>query len=77
MVYQSTKKGSGYNKVKTIKKGNTVSYTTKKLKKNKKYYYKVRAYRTVNGKKVYGAYSSVVTAMQNRSPAEISQTPAS
>lgn len=61
VVYQSTKKGSGYNKVKTIKKGNTVSYTTKKLKKNKKYYYKVRAYRTVNGKKVYGAYSSVVS----------------
>ena len=29
------------------------------LKKGKTYYVKVRAYKTVNGKKLYGAYSAV------------------
>ena len=33
-------------------------YTIKKLKK-KKYYVQVRAYRTVNGKKIYGDWSKV------------------
>ena len=33
--------------------------TIKKLKKNKTYYVKVRAYKKVNGTKVYGSYSSV------------------
>ncbi len=48
-------------------KGNTTKYTTTtgtkivlgKLKKNKTYYVKVRAYKIVDGKKIYGAYSSV------------------
>ena len=31
----------------------------KKLKKNKKYYFKVRAYKTAEGKKYYSAYSKV------------------
>ncbi|MGN0155292.1 MAG: fibronectin type III domain-containing protein [Lachnospiraceae bacterium] len=35
------------------------SITIKKLEKNKTYYIRVRAYRTVNGKKVYGKYSKV------------------
>lgn len=60
-VARSLKKTKSYKTVKTIKSGKTVSYTTGKLKKGKKYYFKVRAYRTVSGKKVYGAYSSVVS----------------
>ena len=44
-------------KVKNIKT-NTPKYTIKKLKK-KKYYVQVRAYRTVNGKKIYGDWSKV------------------
>ena len=44
--------------VKVVKGNKKVSYTNTKLKKNKKYYYKVRAYRTAKGKKVYGAFSS-------------------
>lgn len=59
VVYQSTKKNSGYKKIATIKSAKKVSYTTKKLKAGKKYYYKVKAYKTVNGKKVYGNYSNI------------------
>lgn len=58
-VYRATSKDGKYKKVKTIKKGNTVSYTDKKVSSGKKYYYKVKAYRTVNGKKVYSNYSAV------------------
>lgn len=58
-VYRSTKKSKGYKKVKTVKNGKTVSFTNKKLKKGKKYYYKVRAYRTVGGNNVYSDYSDV------------------
>ncbi len=58
-IYRSTKKSSGYKKIKTIKKASTTSYTNKNLSSNKKYYYKVRAYKNVKGKKVYGSYSSV------------------
>ena len=45
--------------VKTIKKGATVSWKNTKLKKGKKYYYKVKAYRVVNKKNVYSSYSSL------------------
>lgn len=58
-IYQSTSKKGTYKKIKTVTKKATISYTNKKLKSNKKYYYKVRAYNTINGKKVYGSYSSV------------------
>lgn len=34
-------------------------YTDKKLKKGKTYYYKVRAYKKVNGKTITGAYSAI------------------
>ena len=59
VIMRSTKKSSGYKKVKTITKGSTVSFINTKLKKGQKYYYKVRAYRNVSGKKVYGSYSAV------------------
>ncbi|MGG1398868.1 S8 family serine peptidase [Bacillus salipaludis] len=60
-VYRATSKSGSYSRVKTITSGSTVSYTNSKLKKGKTYYYKVRAYRVVDGKNVYSAYSSVVS----------------
>ncbi|MDO5391402.1 MAG: hypothetical protein Q4F24_09975 [Eubacteriales bacterium] len=58
-VYRATSQNGKYTRVGTIKKGSTVSYTDSRLKSKKNYYYKVRAYRTVNGKNVYGSYSAV------------------
>ena len=58
-VYRATSQNGNYTRVGTIKKGRTVSYTDSRLKSKKNYYYKVRAYRTVNGKNVYGSYSAV------------------
>ena len=50
---KKTTKTSKITKAKTTKK------TIKSLKKGKKYYVRVRAYKTVNGKKVYSSWSSV------------------
>ncbi|MEA4922541.1 MAG: S8 family serine peptidase [Eubacteriaceae bacterium] len=56
-IYRAAKKKGKYKKVATIKKGKTVKWTNKKLKKKKKYYYKIKAYRKVSGKLVYSTYS--------------------
>lgn len=58
VIYRATSKGGEYEKIKTIKKGKTTSYTDKKIKSKKVYYYKVKAYQTRSGKKYYSAYSS-------------------
>ena len=58
-IYVSQKKASGYTKKATIKKGKTQKITLGKWKKGKQYYVKVRAYKTVKGKKVYGAFSKI------------------
>ena len=61
-VYRATKENGKYKKVKTVTKKKTVSFTDKSLKKGKTYYYKIRAYRMIKGKKVYGPYSDIVSA---------------
>ncbi|MBQ6872961.1 MAG: fibronectin type III domain-containing protein, partial [Clostridia bacterium] len=57
-VYYSTKKDSGYKKAASYKT-NVVKGSKSKLKSGKKYYFKVRAYKTVDGKKIYSAWSAV------------------
>lgn len=44
---------------KTIKKSGTVKYQVKKLKAKKKYYVRVRAYKTVKGKKYCSSWSKI------------------
>lgn len=58
IVYSSAKDGT-YKTVKNVSSASTTAYTQKKLQKGKTYYYKIRAYRTVNNKKIYGSYSAV------------------
>lgn len=57
-IYRSTKKSSGYKLVKTVKSGSTVYWKNSKLTRNKRYYYKVKAYRIVDKKYVYSSSSS-------------------
>ena len=59
IIYRSTKKNKGFKKIKTIKKGKTVKFVNKKLKKGKTYYYKIKAFKKVNGKKVKGKFTKV------------------
>ncbi len=46
-------------KTATVKKASATKTTVKKLSKGKKYYVRVRAYKTVSGKKIFGNWSSV------------------
>lgn len=57
-ITYSEYKDFGYATNKTISKNSTTSATFKNLWSGK-HYVKIRAYKTVNGKKVYGSYSSV------------------
>ena len=59
VVYRADKKKGKYKKVKVLNGARKISFTNKKLKKKKTYYYKVCAYRKVGKKKVYGSYSAV------------------
>lgn len=54
------KKFKKNKKTVTAKKSKT-KVKISKLKKKKKYYVRVRAYKSVSGKKVYGAWSKVKT----------------
>lgn len=58
-VYSATSSDGTYSLKKTITSINTLSYTNTNLVSGKTYYYKVRAYRNVNGNVVYGPYSVV------------------
>ncbi len=57
--YATDKKFKKNKKTVTIKKAGTTKTIIKKLKSKKKYFVRVRAYKTVNKVKVYGAYSKV------------------
>jgi hypothetical protein len=57
--YSSDKKLKKNNKSVTVTKQKTTNATVKKLKSKKKYYVRVRTYKTVNGKKIYSSWSKV------------------
>lgn len=56
-LYYRTSENGKWQYAAQIGKGNLTSYTHRGLKKGQKIYYKMRAYRTVDGEKVFGAYS--------------------
>ena len=58
LIYRSTKKSGSYKKIATVKNAAKTSYKDRAVKKNRKYYYKIRTYQTNDGSKVYGDYSA-------------------
>ena len=58
-IAKSKYKAKKYSVVKTVS-GTKKSYGIVKAPKGKTYYYKVRMYKTVNGKKIYGNWSNPI-----------------
>ena len=56
-IYFATSEEGTFKKAGSTKK--ELNFTKKSLKAGKKYYFKIRAYKTVDGKKVYGKYTKV------------------
>lgn len=63
IIYQKNKKTGKYKKIKTIKKGSTIKWTHKRLKKNTTYAYKVVTFKKVKGKNKKSAKSFKVSAI--------------
>lgn len=57
-LYRSTSKKGRYQCVKTLS-SKSGSYKNSKLKSKKTYYYKIRAYKKVNGKTFYSGFSAI------------------
>ncbi len=57
-VFMSTSKSGKYKGIKSANQ-NTYTFTKTGLTKGKTYYFRVRTYKKVNGKKVYSAYSTI------------------
>ncbi|MBQ4119288.1 MAG: fibronectin type III domain-containing protein [Clostridia bacterium] len=58
-IYQKTSKSGSWKTVKTVKDPYTTTYTVKKLKSNKNYYFKVVSYSKENGKTVKSSGETV------------------
>lgn len=58
VLYRSTKSGSGFKKISTYSKSTRTRYQSSRMARGT-YYYKVRSYVVIGGKKYYGAYSKV------------------
>ena len=57
-LYRSTSKSGRYQCIKTLSSKSS-SYKNSGLKKKKTYYYKIRAYKKVNGKTFYSGFSAI------------------
>ncbi|RDU21972.1 FN3 domain-containing metallophosphoesterase family protein [Anaerosacchariphilus polymeriproducens] len=60
IIYSSLKNNGKFTKIKSVKKVTSANYIDKKLKRGKTYYYKIKAYKKVKGKRVKSKYSRPV-----------------
>ena len=61
-IYRATSKSGTYSKVTSVTGASKSSYINEGRTCGKTYYYKVRAYKRINGKTVYSKFSSVMSA---------------
>ena len=59
-IYMRTGKTGEYVRIKTIKDANITRYVKGRLDPDTKYYFKIRSYKTVNGKKVWSNFSNTI-----------------
>lgn len=76
-IYRSNYSNKKFKKIKTVTNQNTTGYTDKKVSCGKTYYYKIRNYKIVNGKKVYSGYSKVYKVKAVPAATKISKLKAS
>lgn len=58
-IYRTNVYNGTYKKVKTVTKASAKKWTNSGLSSNREYFYKVRAYRKVDGNYYYGAYTKI------------------
>jgi hypothetical protein len=61
VLYRSESEGGKYSVLKTVTQATATNYVNV-VRDSKTYYYKLRAFVTVDGKKVYGDYSDILSA---------------
>ena len=64
--YSTDKSFKKSTKTATVKKNNTTSSTVKNLSANKKYYVRIRTYKTVSGKNYYSSWSGSKTVITKK-----------
>ena len=62
VIYRAAKKNGQYKAVKTISKNSVTTWTNKNLKKNKKYFYKIKVFKTSKGGRVESPFSPAAAA---------------
>ena len=73
-IYRATSKSGTYSKVTSVTGASKSSYINEGRTCGKTYYYKLRAYKRINGKTVYSKFSSVMSAYAK--PAKVKITDA-
>lgn len=68
-IYRATSLNGKYSLISTVS-SKTSTYTDKNLTSDKAYYYKIRAYKTLNGENLYGDYSNVLT-IKTKPPGQV------
>jgi hypothetical protein len=58
-VFRATSKDGSYTRIKSISGGSTVTISDTSATSGKTYYYKVRAYRTIDNKDVLSEFSEI------------------
>lgn len=73
-IYRATSKNGPYSCIKKLSGSSTSAYTDKNLKSDTTYYYKIVAYKVVNGKGIRGAASAIASAKTQKTPAGGNET---